>query len=64
MTDRYLFLCNQKRVCKVSTICGGACTHTLNEEFAKNKPEDRIFETENYYHDGDDIVFTHWEVEK
>lgn len=61
MTDRYLYLCNQKRVCKGSPSCGSFCFHTLDEKYAKNEPEKRIFSVEKY-EDGDEIVMVHWEV--
>lgn len=61
MTDRYLYLCNQKRSCKGSPSCGEACTHTLDEKFAKNDPEDRIFSCE-IYEENDEMVTIHWEV--
>lgn len=30
------YLCNQKRHCNNSAICGGLCRHTLDDEFALN----------------------------
>ena len=30
------YLCNQKKHCNNSAICGGLCRHTLDDKFALN----------------------------
>lgn len=43
------YICNRKKACCISESCGTLCRHTSDEEFAKNAPEDRIFETIPFY---------------
>ena len=62
------YICNRKKACCASGSCGTLCTHTSDEEFAKNAPEDRIFDTWCFkisHVDGAYVLIEKaWEVEK
>ncbi len=62
------YICNRKKPCRTSGSCGTLCAHTSDEEFAKNAPEDRIFETHSFeikLADGTyELIENAWEVEK
>ena len=62
------YICNRKKACCTSELCGDLCIHTSDEEFAKNAPEDRIFDTRPFkikHADGTyELIEKAWEVEK
>lgn len=61
MINRYFYLCNQKRDCNFSSSCGKKCTHTMNEQYAKNDAKVRTYETDTCI-EGDEMVKIYWEV--
>ena len=66
--DDTFYICNRKRACSASGSCGTLCRHTSDEEYAKNAPEDRIFDTHSFeikLADGTyELIEKAWEVEK
>ena len=62
------YICNRKKACCTSGSCGTLCTHTSDEEYAKNAPEDRIFAERSFkikHADGTyELNEMAWEVEK
>jgi len=62
------YICNRKKACCTSESCGTLCRHTNDEEFAKNAPEDQIFDTLSFeikLADGTyELIEKAWEVEK
>ena len=59
------YICNRKKACNTSKLCGTLCTHTSDEAFAKNAPEDRIFDTRAFNADDTyELIEKAWEVEK
>ena len=57
---RYMFLCDQNRDCKNSSVCGLFCRHTADIEHSKNKEAGYT----KFMRDASDPnLYWEWEVE-
>lgn len=56
---KYMFLCDQKRDCRTSAVCGTMCRHTADIEHCKNEVHGRFMRDAS-----DHNLFWEWEVEE